>query len=82
MMPGYQAPDSETAYDVFFKVFFFFQSDRPTQYQETHSTVNNKRGMALCTLNKENQCSVVRYANSLIISCHPVDNKVKLRFPW
>ena len=24
---------------LFFR-FFFFQSDRPTQYQETHSTVN------------------------------------------
>ena len=23
---------------------FFFQSDRPTQYQETHSTVNEKKG--------------------------------------
>ena len=23
---------------------FFFQSDRPTQYQETHSTLNEKRG--------------------------------------
>ena len=27
--------------------FFFLQSDRPTQYQEIHSTLNeNKRGMA------------------------------------
>ena len=41
MMPGYQASDSENAYDCFFR--FFFQSDRPTQYQETHSTVNKKK---------------------------------------
>ena len=27
----------------FFSVFFF-QSDRPTQYQETHSTLNEKKG--------------------------------------
>ena len=32
----------------FFWVFFFFQSDWLTQYQETHSTVNEeKKGMAL-----------------------------------
>ena len=31
---------------VFF-LGFFFQSDRPTQYQETHSTQTKKRGMAL-----------------------------------
>ena len=41
MMPGYQASDSENAYDFF--LGFFFQSDRPTQYQETHSTVNKKK---------------------------------------
>ena len=34
---------SET--EVFF--FFFFQSDRPTQHQETHSTLNEKRGDSL-----------------------------------
>ena len=47
MMPGFQASDSENAYEFFFR--FFFQSDRPTQYQETHSTVNKKKkkGMAL-----------------------------------
>ena len=33
---------------IFFLGFFFFQSDRPTQYQETHSRVNEeKKGMAL-----------------------------------
>ena len=32
---------------VFFFLGFFFQSDRPTQYQETHSTQTKKRGMAL-----------------------------------
>ena len=31
---------------VFFLVFFFFfnSTDRPTQYQETHSTLNEKKG--------------------------------------
>ena len=27
--------------------FFFFQSDRPTQYQETHPTLNEKKGDGL-----------------------------------
>ena len=48
-LPGYQASDSENAYDFFFS-FFFFQSDRPTQYQETHSTVNKKKGDGLTSL--------------------------------
>ena len=30
----------------FLFVFLVFQSDRPTQYQETHSTLNEKKGMA------------------------------------
>ena len=35
----------------FFLGFFFFQSDRPTQYQETSSTLNEKKGgMALETI--------------------------------
>ena len=43
MMLGYQASDSENAYD--FRLGFFFNpTDRPTQYQETHSTVNEKKG--------------------------------------
>ena len=34
---------------MIFFVGFFFQSDRPTQYQETISALNEKkRGMALC----------------------------------
>ena len=45
MMLEYQASKSENA--VFFLGFFFFQSDRPTQYQETHLTLNEtKQGMA------------------------------------
>ena len=37
---------------IFFLGFFFFKSDRPTQYQETHSTVNEeKKGMALMEIN-------------------------------
>ena len=39
-MLGYQVSNSENAYDFF---YVFFQSDRPTQYQETHSTVNEKK---------------------------------------
>ena len=31
--------------DFFFR--FFFQSDRPTQYLETHSTLNEKKGDGL-----------------------------------
>ena len=30
--------------NFFFLGFFFFQSDRPTQYQERHSTLNEKKG--------------------------------------
>ena len=51
MMLGYQTSDSENAYD-FFLGFFFFESDRPTHYQETHSTVNEKKkkgdGLIFC----------------------------------
>ena len=44
MMLGYQASYSETSRDFFFFFFsFFFQSDRPTQYQETHSTLNEEK---------------------------------------
>ena len=51
MMLGYQASASENAYDFFFLGFFFFQSDRPTQYQKTHSTVNRKKkGDGLITI--------------------------------
>ena len=28
---------------IFFRSFFFFQSDRPTQHQGTHSTLNEKK---------------------------------------
>ena len=38
-----QASDLETTCDFFFRFFFFFQSDRSTQYQETHSTLNEKK---------------------------------------
>ena len=44
MMLGYQASDSENAYDFRLGFFFFNPTDRPTQYQETHSTVNEKKG--------------------------------------
>ena len=42
MMMGYQASYRETCSDFLLK-FFFFQSDRPTQYQETRSTLNEKK---------------------------------------
>ena len=39
---GYQGLlHSQTTCDFFFR--FFFQSDRPTQYQETHSTLNERK---------------------------------------
>ena len=31
-------------WSFFFLGVFFFQSDRPTQYKETHSTLNEKKG--------------------------------------
>ena len=46
---GYHARASyrDTSGNFFFR-FFFFQFDRSTQYQERHSTLNQKkRGMAL-----------------------------------
>ena len=40
---GYQGSSySETSCEFFF-FSFFFQSDRPTQHQETHSTLNEKK---------------------------------------
>ena len=43
---------------IFFFRFFFYQSDRPTQYQETHSMVNEeKKGMALEQLSRQHQSS-------------------------
>ena len=35
---------------IFVCLFFFFQSDLPTQHQEMHSTLNEKKkgGMATC----------------------------------
>ena len=49
MMLGYQASDSETNCDFSFTLFFSIRpTDRPTQYQERHSTLNEKKGgMAL-----------------------------------
>ena len=39
----------------FFFSFFIFQSDRPTQYQETHSTLNEKKGDGLKMKDKPSQ---------------------------
>ena len=33
-----------TPFPFFFFCFFFFFSDRPTQNQKTHSTINEKKG--------------------------------------
>ena len=38
MLPGPGPPIPGLLVILFFR--FFFQSDRPTQYQETHSTLN------------------------------------------
>ena len=43
---GYQGLLFEDSLGFFFQVFFF-QSDRPTQYLETHSTLNEKKGDSL-----------------------------------
>ena len=45
MMLGYQASYLETCLFVtfFFSQAFSFQSDRPTQYQETHLMLNEKK---------------------------------------
>ena len=44
---------SETSCEFFFS-FFFFQCDRPTQYQETHSTVNEEeKGDGLAAKSEE-----------------------------
>ena len=40
---GTRAFYSETSC-AFFSFFFFFQSNRPTHYQETHLTLNKKKG--------------------------------------
>ena len=41
--PGVLGPPIPRFLVSFFKGFFFFQSDQPTQYQETHSTLNKKK---------------------------------------
>ena len=41
---GTRASYFETCCNFFFR-FFFFQSDQPTQYQETQSTLNAKKGV-------------------------------------
>ena len=53
MMPGYQASDSENAYDFFFRFFFFNSTDRPTDRPTDPISGNafdgkqkKKRGMA------------------------------------
>ena len=57
---GYLAYYSETSCDFFFKFLFFFQSDRPTQYQETHSTVNEeKKGDGLTIKNNRTKFTYV-----------------------
>ena len=38
---------SKTSCEFFLRLFFFFQSDQPTQYQETYSTLYEKKGDGL-----------------------------------
>ena len=46
--PGVPGPPIPRLLVIFWVFFFFFHSDRPTKYQETHSSLNEKkRGMAL-----------------------------------
>ena len=57
---------------MIFFLGFFFQSDRPTQYQETHSTVNKKKGMALSrnnshAINQRSEFSIITYAIILML---------------
>ena len=40
---GYQGLLFQDFLRLFCLLGFFFQSDRPTQYQETHSTLNEKQ---------------------------------------
>ena len=40
--PGVPGPPIPRLLGTFFKIFFF-PSDRPTQYQETHSTLNERK---------------------------------------
>ena len=49
MMPGYQASYSETSCDSFFRFFFFNPTYLPNiyMYQETHSTLNERKGDGL-----------------------------------
>ena len=60
---GYQGPSYSRLLVICFYVFFF-QSDRPTQYQEMHSTLNEnkKKGDGLTALKKSGlshpSCSV------------------------
>ena len=45
---------------IFFRLFFFFQSDRLTRYQETHSTANeNKKGDGLTSCGEDKQSFLV-----------------------
>jgi len=45
-VPGLLAPDS---FPILFLLFFFSFSDWPTQNQETHSTINEKKGDGVST---------------------------------
>ena len=55
-MPGYQASDSENAYDFFFRFFFFFNpTDRPTDPISGNAfdgKQEKKKGMALSLTSK------------------------------
>ena len=54
--------------------FFLFQSDRPTQYQETHSTLYEKKGNGLRILLSSAE-------SKLYICTYNLDQKIPLA-PW
>ena len=47
MMPGYQASDSENAYDFFFRFFSFFNPTDPISGKAFDGKQKKKGGMAL-----------------------------------
>ena len=66
MKLGYQASDSENAYDFF--LGFFFQSDRSTLYQETHSTLNAKKKPGDGLFRNGYDTFVVKFHGSVLFS--------------
>ena len=51
---------------IFFRFFFFNPTDRPTQYQEMHSTLNEKKGG--WPYSKVKKCNVKTKLNGASVS--------------